>query len=104
MLKDELVGKTSLDEQRFGCNSGRKRRIYDLWKKGQATQEDNKIVRLCRDKIRRAKGQLELNLATAVKENRKCFYNPLATKGRLRISILYWIWGRNTVTKDKGKA
>ncbi|KAK4824255.1 hypothetical protein QYF61_012521 [Mycteria americana] len=47
-----------------------KRRIYDLWKKGQATQEDYKDVkRFCREQIRRAEAQLELNLATAVKDN-----------------------------------
>jgi len=47
-----------------------KRRVYDLWKKGQATQEDYRdFVRLCREKIRRAKAQLELNLATAIKDN-----------------------------------
>ncbi|GAB0207710.1 hypothetical protein GRJ2_003236700 [Grus japonensis] len=52
----------------------KKRRVYGLWKKGQATQEDYKdIVRLCREKIRRAKAQLELNLATAVKDNKKMF-------------------------------
>ena len=50
----------------------KKRRIYDLWKKGQATQEDYKdVVRLCREKIRRTKAQLELNLATAAKDNKK---------------------------------
>ena len=33
-----------------------KKRVYDLWKKGQATQEDYKdVMRLCREKIRRAK-------------------------------------------------
>ncbi|GAB0206524.1 hypothetical protein GRJ2_003118000 [Grus japonensis] len=35
----------------------KKRRIYGLWKKGQATQEDQKdVMRLCRGKIKRAKG------------------------------------------------
>ncbi|KAK4827745.1 LOW QUALITY PROTEIN: hypothetical protein QYF61_021216 [Mycteria americana] len=44
----------------------KKSRVYGLWKKGQATQEDYRdVVRLCREKIRRAKAQLELNLATA---------------------------------------
>ncbi|KAK4825020.1 hypothetical protein QYF61_023024 [Mycteria americana] len=34
----------------------RKRRVYDLWKKGRATQEDYKgVARLCREKTRRAK-------------------------------------------------
>ena len=37
----------------------KKKRVYDLWKKRQATQENYKdIVRLCREKIRRAKAQL----------------------------------------------
>ncbi|KAK4806969.1 hypothetical protein QYF61_027336 [Mycteria americana] len=44
----------------------KKRRVYNLWKKGQATQEDYKgVARMCREKIRRAKAELELNLATA---------------------------------------
>jgi len=46
-----------------------------LWKKGQATQEDYKdVVRLCRDKIRRAKAQLELSMDIAKKDKEKCFY------------------------------
>ena len=73
----------------------KKRRVYDLWKKGQATQEDYRaVVRLCREKIRRVKAHLELNLATAVKDNKNVSINTLATKGELRrISILYWMWG-----------
>ncbi|KAK4817900.1 hypothetical protein QYF61_002284 [Mycteria americana] len=52
----------------------KKRRVYDLWKKGQATQEDYKdVMRFCREKIRRAKAHLELNLPTAVKDNKKMF-------------------------------
>ena len=40
-----------------------KRGVYDLWEKGQATQEDYKdVVRLCREKIRRTKAHLELLL------------------------------------------
>ena len=75
MLKDEPAGKkTSLAEQSFGWNSGKKRRVYDLWKKGLATHEDYKsVMRLCMEKIRRAKAQLEINLATAVKDNKKMF-------------------------------
>jgi len=46
-----------------------KKRVYDLWKKGQATQEDYKdVMRLFREKIRRDKAQLEINLATVVKD------------------------------------
>ncbi|KAK4810005.1 LOW QUALITY PROTEIN: hypothetical protein QYF61_004912 [Mycteria americana] len=60
----------------------KKRRVYDLWKKGQATQEDYKDVTVKNVSI-----------------------NTLATKGGLRrISILYWMWGGNTVTKAEEKA
>ena len=70
----------------------KKKRVYDLWKKGQATQADYKdVMKLCGEKIRRAKAQLELNLATAVKDNKKCFYNY--TNNKRRISILYWMQG-----------
>ena len=51
-----------------------KKRIYLLWKKGWVTQKEYKeVVKMCREKIRKAKAQLELNLATGVKRNRKIF-------------------------------
>ena len=47
-----------------------KRKVYGLWKQVQATYKDYKYtVKLCREKIRKAKAQLELNLATKVKDN-----------------------------------
>lgn len=38
------------------------------------------IVRLCREKVRRAKAQIELNLATAVKDKKKSFYKYVSNK------------------------
>ncbi|KAK4832789.1 hypothetical protein QYF61_025657 [Mycteria americana] len=89
VLKDEPAGKTtSLAEQEsFGWNSGKKG-VYDLWKKGQATQEDYKdVMRLCREKSRRSKAQLELNLATAIKDNKKCFYKYISNKRRAKENL-----------------
>ena len=41
----------------------------------KTTYEDYRYaVKLCREKIRNAKVQLELNLATKVKDNNKYFY------------------------------
>ena len=52
-----------------------KKRIYLLWKKGRATRKEYKeVVKMCREKIRKAKAQLELNLAAGVKGNKKLFY------------------------------
>lgn len=46
-------------------------------KKGQANQKAYKdVVRLCREKIRRAK--LELNLATDIKDDEKWFYKYIS--------------------------
>ncbi|KAK4828384.1 hypothetical protein QYF61_026122 [Mycteria americana] len=85
----------------------KKRRVYDLWKKGQATQKDYKdVVRLCRQKIRRAKAQLELNLTTAIKDNKKCFCKYIHNKRRSKEN-LHPLLGKERgkqVTKRGGKA
>jgi len=52
----------------------KKRGVYHLWKKGQTTQEEYRgLVRSCREEIRKAKAQLELRLATVVRDNKKMF-------------------------------
>uniref|UniRef100_A0A493T5Q6 Reverse transcriptase domain-containing protein n=1 Tax=Anas platyrhynchos platyrhynchos TaxID=8840 RepID=A0A493T5Q6_ANAPP len=84
----------------------RKKRVYNLWKIGQATKEDYKdVARLCRDKIRKAKAHLELNLATAVKDNKKRFYKYINTKRRTRENLHPLLdVGGNLVTRDEEKA
>ncbi|KAK4824547.1 hypothetical protein QYF61_016151 [Mycteria americana] len=80
--------------------------IYDLWKKGQASQEDYKgVARLCREKIRRAKAELELNLTTAVKDNKKYFFKYISSKRRAKENLQPLVdGGGNIVTKDEEKA
>ncbi|KAK4826796.1 hypothetical protein QYF61_011604, partial [Mycteria americana] len=105
--KDEPAGKkTGLAEQKALAGIQEKGRVYDLWKKGQATQEDYKdVVRLCREKIRRAKAQLEFNLATAINDNKKCFYKYISNKRRARENLHPLLdAGGNIVTKDEEKA
>ncbi|KAK4820059.1 LOW QUALITY PROTEIN: hypothetical protein QYF61_019001 [Mycteria americana] len=84
----------------------KKRRVYDLWKKGRATQEDYRgVARLCREKIRRAKTELELNLAAAVKDNKKHFFKYISSKRRAKENLQPLVdGGGNTVTKDEEKA
>lgn len=68
MLEDEIVRKTSLSDQRALAEL----KVYHLWKKGQVTQEGYKhTMKLCREKIRRTKAQLDLHLATAVKAKKR---------------------------------
>ncbi|KAK4824656.1 hypothetical protein QYF61_017029 [Mycteria americana] len=84
----------------------KKRRVYDLWKKGQATQEDYKgVARLHREIIRRAKAELELNLAAAVKDNKTHFFKYISSKRRAKEKLQPLVdGGGNTVTKDEEKA
>ncbi|KAK4823236.1 hypothetical protein QYF61_000096 [Mycteria americana] len=84
----------------------KKRRVYDHWKKGQATQEDYKgVARLCREKIRRAKAELELSLAAAVKDNKKHFFKYISSKRRAKENLQPLVdRGGNTVTRDEEKA
>lgn len=64
MLEDELVLSRELAQE-----FRRKKSIYNFWEKGQATQEVFKdVLRSCR-KLEVVKAQLELNLATSVKDN-----------------------------------
>jgi len=52
----------------------KKRRVYHLRKKGQVTQEEFRgLVRSCKEEIKKAKAQLELRLATVVRDNKKMF-------------------------------
>jgi len=49
----------------------KKRRVYHLWKKGQVTQEEYRgLVRSCREDIRKVKAQLELRVATVVRDKK----------------------------------
>ncbi|KAK4819670.1 hypothetical protein QYF61_009779, partial [Mycteria americana] len=84
----------------------KKRRVYDLWKKGRATQEDYKgVARLCREKTRRAKAELELGLAAAIKDNKKHFFKYISSKRRGKENLQPLVdGGGNTVTKDEEKA
>ncbi|PKU34200.1 hypothetical protein llap_15501 [Limosa lapponica baueri] len=80
-----------------------KRRVYHLWMKGQATQEEYRdLVRLHREKLRKAKAQLELNLAN--RDNKKSFYKYV-NKKRARENLHPLLdAGGNIATKDEEKA
>ncbi|KAK4826774.1 hypothetical protein QYF61_011401 [Mycteria americana] len=63
------------------------------------------LIRLCREKIRRAKAELELNLAAAVKDNKKHFFKYISSKRRAKENLQPLVdGGGNTVTKDEEKA
>ena len=83
-----------------------KKRIYLLWKKGWATQKEYKeVFKMCREKIRKVKAQLELNLASEVKGNKKLFYKYINSKRKTRENLHSLLnEAGNVTTEDKEKA
>ena len=60
---------------------------------------------MCREKIRKAKAQLELSLATKVKDNNKYFCKYIYSKRRARENLHPFLDAEgNLVTKDQDKA
>ena len=108
MLKDELVGKkTSLVEQKALAGTREKKEsLYSLEEGAGRSRGQQGYVRLCREKVRRAKAQLELSLTTAIKDNKKCFYKYISRKKRAKESLhaLLEVCVGNLVTKDEEKA
>ncbi|KAF1454281.1 hypothetical protein FQV07_0012639, partial [Pygoscelis papua] len=84
----------------------KKRRVYRLWKKGQATQEEYRdLVRSCREEMRKAKAQLECNLAAVIKDKKKSFYKYINDKKRAKENLHPLLdAGENIVTEDEEKA
>ena len=62
-------------------------------------------MKLCREKIRKAKAQLELRLATKAKVNSKCFYKHINSKRKARENLYPLLDAEgNPVIKDRDKA
>ncbi|KAK4810544.1 hypothetical protein QYF61_004507 [Mycteria americana] len=60
-----------------------KKEAYRGWKQGQVTWEQYRdIVRAPRDEVRKAKAQMELNLARDLKENKKGFFKYIGVRSR----------------------
>lgn len=62
--------------------------VYVQWKKGRATRGEYKeVASLCRQKNRKSKAQLKLNLVTMVKDNKKCFKKYIGSKKRAKENL-----------------
>ncbi|KAK4823022.1 LOW QUALITY PROTEIN: hypothetical protein QYF61_024824 [Mycteria americana] len=78
-----------------------KKEMHSQWKKGQVSWEEYRdAARLCRNGVRKAKAQLELNLARDTKNNKKGFYR----KGRSKNVYSPMNTTSKLVTTDKEKA
>ncbi|KAK4832285.1 LOW QUALITY PROTEIN: hypothetical protein QYF61_021684 [Mycteria americana] len=107
-----LVGDFNLPDVCWKYNTAERKQsrrflecVEDNFLTQLATQEDYKdVMKLCREKIRRAKAQLDLNLATAIKDNKKCSYKYTRNKRRSENVHPLLHAGGNIVTKDEEKA
>jgi len=60
---------------------------------------------LCREEIRKAKAQLELRLATVVRDNKNCFYKYINHKKKAKENLHPLLdVGENIANKDEEKA
>jgi len=58
-----------------------KKKVYRMWKEGQATWEEHRnVVRVCREATRKGKVHLGLNLARDVKDNKKGCFKYISSK------------------------
>ena len=65
-----------------------KREMYRKRKQGcVAWEEYRDAVRMCRDRVRKAKGQMELNLTRDVKNNKKEFYRYIGRRKQTKESV-----------------
>ena len=65
-----------------------KREMYRKWKQGSVSWEEYRaVVCVCRDRSRKAKAQMELNLAKDVKDNKKGFYRYIGRRRQGKESV-----------------
>jgi len=65
-----------------------KRELHRQWKQGWVSWEEYRdAAQLCRDEVRRAKAQLELNFAKDAKNNKKSCYRCVNQKRKDKESV-----------------
>lgn len=66
----------------------RKRKVYEMWKKGLTSWEEYRsVVRAFRDMTRKAKAHLQMRLATEIKDNKKVFFKYVNSKRKTRDKV-----------------
>jgi len=70
-----------------------------------AQKEYRGLIRLSREEIKKAKAQLELRLATVLRDNKKCFYKCINNKKGAKENLQALLdVGGNIATKDEEKS
>ena len=59
--------------------------MHRKWKQGQVSWEQYRdVAQLCRDGVRKAKAQLDMNLTRDMKNNKKGFYRCVSQKRKVK--------------------
>ena len=75
------------------------------WKQGCVSWEEYRaIVRVCRDRIRKANALVELNLARDVKDNKKGFYRYIGRRRQAKESVLPLMKGNEELASSDRKS
>lgn len=69
-----------------------KRRVHSPWKRGRPLRRTKDMIRHCREKIRRAKPQLNFSLVAAVKDYNKCFYKYINSRRGAKENLHPLMW------------
>jgi len=65
-----------------------KKEMHRQWKQAQVSWEEYRdAARFCKDDVRKAKAQLELNLAKDAKNNKRGFYRYVRQKRKVKESV-----------------
>ena len=65
-----------------------KKEMHRQWNQGRVSWEEyREAAQMCRDEIRKAKAQLELNLARDAKNNKKGFYTYVGQKRKIKENV-----------------
>lgn len=96
--------KTDLVKQRSQASAQGKSRLYHVYKGSQIAWENYKDVLRSYEEIRRAKTQLEFDLAAIVNDNKKVPINTLVAKGGSRRVSIVCEQQSTVMTQDEEKA
>ncbi len=79
--------------------------MYRRWKQGCVSWEGYRaVVRVCRDRIRKAKAQMELNLVRDATDNKKGFYRYIGRRRQAKESVLPPMKGNGVMKSNRDLA
>lgn len=99
--KSSKWGRPAWLNREFLWELGHKKKIFNLWKQGQASQRDYRAaVCICMEKARKDKAHIELTLANVASDKKKGFFKYVSCKRSSKENIRL-IFGEDGHLKNK---